>query len=188
MIDDREIVTIAYAIDGESGKLFARRFDGYNVSNKFLLADLRAQGTAGNDTISIFGPALAWNKKTHSAFMAWWCGGKIFAGSFSLLTSDSSQSLLTPIQLVAGNRDFTSSGNSAHASFIALKSNGSLRVDQLGTPEQDVPRQRVGLFVSQKFPHQGNLFIWYRDSEGNLRMREVMIGGVVGAPTIYSQD
>ena len=82
---------------------------------------------------------------------------------------------------MAGNREFTSSGNTGHSSFIALQNSGKLIVEQLGSAEPDVPRQRVGIFVSKKFPHQGKIFIWYRDSENSLKMREVVIDGAVSA-------
>ena len=186
MMDDRDVLTVAYALDGEAGKLFARRFDGYNFSRAFLIANLRAQGTSGSDSIAIYGPALAWNQDTHTAYAAWWCGGKIMAAPISLLVSETLGTQLSPVQLVAGNRDFTTSGNPAHAAFIALQSAGSLLVDQAGNPEPDVPRQRVGFFVSRKFPHQGKLFIWYRDAENKLKMREVAPGGSSGAPVVLS--
>ena len=186
MMDDRGILTVAYTIEGESGKLFARRFDGYRVGRPHLIVNMRAQGTSGSDALSIFAPALAWNQDTHSGYVAWWCSGKIFLASVSALVSEEVGVQLSPIQLVAGNREFTSSGNSGHAAFIALQNAGNLIVDQAGNPEPDVPRQRVGLFVSRKFPHQGKLFVWYRDSENRLRMREVTRGGMVSAPVTLS--
>jgi hypothetical protein len=131
--------------------------------------------------LEAYGLATAWNNDTKSGFLAWWCSGKILLTSISSLHTSGLGSQLHPIQLVAGNRDFASSGNAGHSSFAALQSSGKLIVDQLGSVEPDVPRQRVGIFVSRKFPHQGKIFIWYRDSENSLKMREVMIDGTVSA-------
>jgi hypothetical protein len=184
MVDSDGILTVAYCIEGEAGKLFARRFDGYNVGSPFILANLRAQGTSGSDAISIYGPILAWNKDTHTGYAAWWCGGKIMAAPISTLVTSDKGTCLSPILLVAGSRDFTATGNSANGSLLALKESGNLIVNQGGNAEADVPRQRVGMFASRKAPYQGKLFIWYKDADGKIRAREVSPGLGVSAPVV----
>jgi hypothetical protein len=181
MMDSNNLLTIAYTIEGESGKIFGRVFDGNQMSAPRVLVNLRSFGVSGSDSLESYGLATTWNNDTKSGFLAWWCSGKIFITSISSLHTSGLGSQLHPVQLVAGNREFTSSGNTGHSSFIALQNSGKLIVEQLGSAEPDVPRQRVGIFVSKKFPHQGKIFIWYRDSENSLKMREVVIDGAVSA-------
>lgn len=179
LIDSHNRVVVAYTLEGRSGELFARHFvGGKGMSNPYVIASFRSGGLASSD-VDIFAPTMCYCHSTQSYHVVMWCGGKIFLTTFSGLTS-SNGVLLNQIQLVAGSNDFSSGKNSANPFFQSLVQSGAMINNVLGTEENDIPRQRAGLFVSDKWPFQGNAFVYYKDSNEKLMTRQVRIGGVTG--------
>jgi hypothetical protein len=179
-IDHLNRPTVAYTLQGRSGEIFARTLNGGNgLSNPFVVATLRSKDNLSSD-LDIFSPTLVFHNETQTHYLAFWCSGKVFFTTFPTL-STSGGILVNPIQLVAGNNDFTSGSNSANPIFESLVNSGGMMNNQLGTKENDVPQQRVGLLVSNQWPSQGNAFVYYKDSINKLLVRQVRIGGVTGA-------
>ena len=179
LVDSYNRVIVAYPLEGRSGELFARHFvGGQGMSNPYVIATFRSGGLASSD-VDIFAPAMCYHPSTQSYYVAMWCGGKIFLTTFNGLKS-SGGVLINPLQLVAGSKDFNSGKNSANPIFQSLVQSGAMTNNVLGTAENDVPQQRVGLFVSEKWPFQGNAFVYYKDSNDKLMVRQVRIGGVTG--------
>jgi hypothetical protein len=180
IIDAHNTVTVAYTLEGRTGELYARSLiGGQGMSNPYVIATFRSPGHLTSD-VNIFAPTMSWHESTQSYYVAMWCGGKIFLTTFCGLRT-SHGVLMNPLQLVAGDKDFTSGKNSANPVFQALVQSGGLINNQLGTAESDIPQQRVGLYVSDKWPFQGNAFVYYKDSNNKLMMRQVRIGGITGA-------
>lgn len=180
VVDSYDNVIVAYTLSGRTGELFARQFvGGQGMSNPYVIATFRNKGSLISE-VDIFSPTLTWHESTQSYYAAMWCAGKIFLTTFSGLRT-SGGVLANPLQLVAGNRDFSSSKNASNPIFQSLVQSGGLINNQLGTEEDDVPQQRVGLFVSEKWPFQSNAFVYYKDNNGKIFVRQIRIGGITGA-------
>lgn len=180
VIDSHDNVVVCYTLEGRTGELFARSFvGGQNMSNPYVIATFRSKGELVSE-VDIFAPTMYWHHPTESFYVAMWCGGKVFVTTFNGLRTGKGV-MMNPLQLVAGDRDFSSGKNTANPVFESLVSNGGLLNNQKGTQENDVPQQRVGLFVSDKWPFQGNVFVYYKDSNNKLMVRQVRIGGITGA-------
>lgn len=179
MTDDGGRVTVAYALEGYDGVLFTRiTTGGQGFGPAYRMVDLRALGALASSDIAIYGPALTHHRGTGTTCLVFYCAGKLLMTTVSGLGT-SQGPILAPLQLVAGSRDFTGKSGGA---FAAMRSMGTLRVDQLGSPENDVPRQRPGVFSGERWPSQGSVFVYYYDSDQNLVMRETQVGGVTGSP------
>lgn len=149
------------------------------MSNPYVVATLRSKDNLASG-VDIFSPTLAFHAETSTHYLAFWCSGKIFFTTFPNLVT-SKGVIVNPIQLVAGDNDFSTGKNSANPVFASLVNSGGMINNQLGTKENDVPQQRVGLVASNKWPSQGNAFIYYKDANNKLMVRQVRIGGVTGA-------
>jgi hypothetical protein len=156
---------------------------GNGLSNPFVVATLRSKDNLSSD-LDIFSPTLVFHNETQTHYLAFWCSGKVFFTTFPTL-STSGGILVNPIQLVAGNNDFTSGSNSANPIFESLVNSGGMMNNQLGTKENDVPQQRVGLLVSNQWPSQGNAFVYYKDSINKLLVRQVRIGDAPGKEMLH---
>lgn len=187
LVDDTGCVTVAYVLEGRDGQLLARDSQGgKGFGAAYVAASLRVQSGGGSASLAILGPALAWHASSRSAYAAFWCGGKIMVTALSRLITGSG-AMLSPVQLVAGGRDLTDSSNPANAALRALQGAGNLRVEQGGEPEQDVPSQRPGLFVSDQWPYQGHLVVTYHDGQNNVCLRIARIGGNTTAPNVLNR-
>ena len=185
-IDESERIIIAYVLDGLDGFLLAKTTSGgMDFSPSYVIASMRGTAGASSD-ISIYAPALAFHTSTKTLYTAFWCGGKIFVTHVSGFGSQYGP-ILKPVQLACGNINFNDQTNAANVYFNFLQQDGSLRVDRQDNLEADVPRQRVGFFVSEKYPTQGSMIIHYFDSKNQLLMRRVDHNGVAGSPLSMSQ-
>lgn len=180
MVDESQRVTVAYVLEGNSGRVMARTLlGGQEWTNPYTIVDMRPQSSASRQ-LDITSPALYWHRTLGTGFCAFCAAGKIFIAPVQTAVS-SSGVLVYPAQLVAGSRDFSSQGNEFGPTLQALVDEHKLRNEQLGTAEQDVPSQRVGMFVSDQWPFQNNIFIYYRGNDDEIYVRRVVIGGKTGA-------
>lgn len=178
-IDSFNQIVISYTLEGKPSELIARNFvGGRGLSNPYTIASFRGNSLA-NSNIEIFSPTMCYYPPTQTYYVAMWCSGKIFITTFSGLKS-SNGVILNPIQLVAGDKDFLNNKNEAHATFQTLVQDGIVQNNVLGVAEDDVPNQRVGLIVSDKWPFQGNAFVYYKNNNDKLMVRQIRICGITG--------
>jgi len=172
-VNKNGIVTVGYTIQGQDGLLYARQFNGSTFGDAYVIVNFR-KGTIASTNIAISGINLQYDHYLNKTFCAFWCGGKVFVTT----VTDYIQGLGAMndyVQFVAGNNNFGDSSNPSNPYFAAMKTSGYLIVpDQ--SQELDIPKQRVGLFISNQSGYQGNLFVYYKDSKSNLQVRRVIYG------------
>jgi hypothetical protein len=94
---------------------------------------------------------------------------------------------ITPIlSLVAGSRTFDSANNSLDSVLQAMVSRGYISVKQSGEVETNVPSQKPGLLISNNPGKQGELHIWYKDSQDKLKSRILFADGNVNNSIGYA--
>jgi hypothetical protein len=94
---------------------------------------------------------------------------------------------ITPIlSLVAGSRTFDSANNSLDSVLQAMVNKGYISVKQSGEVETNVPSQKPGLIISNNPGKQGELHIWYKDSQDKLKSRILFADGNVNNSIGYA--
>jgi hypothetical protein len=170
---NRGRILVAYTIEGRNGVLLGRISNskrGFG-STLEIISLPKIIGTSSSDLI-IEAPVLAHNKSSDMVYVAFYCNGKILLTYLSGITTG--QTALNPLQLVAGNGDFTN-----NPMFSTLVTNHFLVNNQNGDSEEDVPPQRVGFLTSKD---AGNLYVYYKDYNNEYKARRIYNTGEVSAP------
>jgi hypothetical protein len=177
------IVLIAYILENTSGVIMGRiglEFSNFGESIELLsLPKMLGQSTVD---VVVYAPVLAYNEVLDVAYLAFYCGGKIFLTYLCGVRSGVIG--LNPIQLVAGSWDFSSSDNIYNSIFTQLLDKGHLIKNQAGIIEDDIPEQRVG-FIASTYD-AGNLYVYYKDNSGVLKARQILNTGLIGNPVDIS--
>ena len=186
MIDKSGVITVAYISTGNTNQILARTMNsgGAGFGAAYPIVDLRVLGSIGSNNVSIFAPTLTYHTPTRTSYVAFWVSGKVFVARFDVQSDNGGGVILGPIQLVAGNNDFTTHSNPANPMFMAMQLAGNLINKQSGTPEADVPQQSTGFYVSDNAPFKGDLFVVYKNTQSQVCARHVLVGGGVDAPII----
>ena len=123
--------------------------------------------------------------------LAFWCAGRIFVAiinpNHDYLHGTQEIVSITPIiNLVAGSRTFDSANNSLDSVLQAMVNKGYISVKQSGEVESNVPSQKPGLLISNNPGKQGELHIWYKDSQDKLKSRILSADGNVNNSIGYA--
>jgi hypothetical protein len=184
-------VFVCYSSASSPGSIFGKTVNNEIPSEQFPIIEMKNSGILIPSTLKIKGLNLQYNHIENTYCLAFWCAGRIFVAiinpNHDYLHGSQEIVSITPIlNLVAGSRTFDSANNSLDSVLEAMVNKGYISVKQSGEVETNVPSQKPGLLISNNPGKQGELHIWYKDSQDKLKSRILFADGNVNNSIGYA--
>ena len=184
-------VFVCYSSASSPGSIFGKTVNNEIPSEQFPIIEMKNSGILIPSTLKIKGLNLQYNHIENTYCLAFWCAGRIFVAIINpnhdyLHGSEDIFSITPILSLVAGSRTFDSANNSLDSVLQAMVSKGYISVKQSGEVETNVPSQKPGLLISNNPGKQGELHIWYKDSQDKLKSRILFADGNVNNSIGYA--
>lgn len=176
--DSRDRPTVIYSIVGRDGELIGRTLEETGFGKAFVVSSFRQGGISNSSETPMISPAVAFNEHYDEGMVVFWSSGRLFATHIPRQT-ETKQTVLKPIYLVAGSNDFTS-GSVADNTFSQMQSSGYLIVNR-DDNEDNVLQQRAGIVALRTVQYYGQTAIYYVAANGDLVCRHISQGGKVGS-------
>ncbi len=190
-LDKYGSVFICYASVSTPGSIYAKTINNEIPSEQFPILEMKNSGVMIPSTLKIKGLNLQYNHFENCYCLAFWCAGRIFVTVLNP-THDFAHGAqeiisISPIlYLVAGSRTFDTANNTSDSVLQAMVNQGYISVKQSGEVETNVPSQKPGLLISNNPGKQGELHIWYKDSQDKLKSRILFADGNVNNSIGYA--
>lgn len=178
-VDSQDRPTAIYSVVGRDGELIGRTLEDTGFGRAFIVSSFRQGGVINSSETPMVSPAAAFNEHYDEGVVVFWSGGRLFATQIPRQT-ESKQTILRPICLIAGSSDFTS-GDTADNTFAQMQSSGYLVVNRTGN-EDNVLQQRAGIVALRTTQYYGQVAIYYVASNGDLMCRHLSQSCKVSAP------
>ena len=190
-LDKYGSVFVCYSSASNAGSIYGKTVNNEIPSEQFPLIEMRNSGVLIPSTLKIKGLNLQYNHIENTYCLIFWCAGRIFVAILNPTHdySHGSQDIITisPIlYLVAGSRTFDTANNTLDSALQAMVNKGYISVKQSGEVETNVPSQKPGLIISNNPGKQGELHIWYKDSQDKLKSRILFADGNVNNSIGYA--
>lgn len=181
IVDDH--LNFTYSLEGRDGSLYYKEFTGYNVSGStYEIVSFRKITGVADSSLQIRGSNLIWHPVLGKFICVFWCGGRIFATSF---VRGPSGVVLSPLLLVGGSDQFTSSG--VDLIFATAKTISYINTN-IQEPDIDlIASQKPGITLSDDLPNdKSSVFVHYKMPDGKIVSRRINIDGYTGKPIIMN--
>lgn len=184
-------VFVCYSSASNPGSIYGKTVNNEIPSEQFPIIEMKNTGILIPSTLKIKGLNLQYNHIENTYCLAFWCAGRIFVAIINpnhdyLHGSQEIVSISPILNLVAGSRTFDSANNSLDSALEAMVNKGYISVKQSGEVETNVPSQKPGLLISNNPGKQGELHIWYKDSQDKLKSRILFADGNVNNSIGYA--
>ncbi len=184
-------VFVCYSSVSNPGSIYGKTVNNEIPSEQFPIIEMKNTGILIPPTLKIKGLNLQYNHIENTYCLAFWCAGRIFVAIINpnhdyLHGSQEIVSITPIINLVAGSRTFDSANNSLDSVLQSMVNKGYISVKQSGEVESNVPSQKPGLLISNNPGKQGELHIWYKDSQDKLKSRILSADGNVNNSIGYA--
>jgi hypothetical protein len=190
-LDKYGSVYICYSSQSTPGSIFCKVVNNEIPTTQFPIIQFKNAGVAIPSSFSIKGINLVYNHYENNYVLGFWCNGRIFVASINLV-HDISQgeenafSITSFVNLVAGSREFDAANSIVDGTLQSLVVKGFISVKQSGEVESNVPSQKPGILISNNPGKQGEIHIWYKDSQDKLKSRVLSADGNVNNATGYA--